>query len=119
LEINECEPESETLRFEEESEESDETKTGESSQGESSSPAKRPKRIITYEDKKKAVEFWKSGKTKKKYLLLFQTDFNITSIQQLYEFEKKIDQSGSRIDKLKEIWSFTFQKCKRYEFNCS
>jgi hypothetical protein len=115
LEIDECEPESETLTFEEESEES-ETPTGESSQGESlpSSPEKRPKTMITFEDKKKAVEFWNSGKNKKKSVATVSNRFRyIKSKQQLYEFEKQIEQGGSRNDKLNEIWLFTFQEFKK------
>jgi len=31
-------------------------------------------------------------------------------VQQLYEFEKQVKTQGSRNDKLKEIWTYTFQE---------
>jgi len=65
LEINEWEPEEE-IEVYEETEESQvsESITGESSQTESipSSPMKRPKTMVSFEDKRKAVEFGKVGK---------------------------------------------------------
>jgi hypothetical protein len=61
LEINEWEPEEE-IEVYEETEESQESEsiTGESSQTESihSSPMKRPKTMVSFEDKRKAVEKW-------------------------------------------------------------
>ena len=109
--INECEPEPETISFEYDSECSTE-----SSQSESipSSPIKRQKRIIPFEDKKKAVDYWKSGKTKRLSLSSVSTRFRfVTSIQQLYEFEKQIESHRSRNDKLNEIWAYTFQEFKK------
>jgi hypothetical protein len=105
MEINECEPEPETSSFEYDSEESNECPT-ESSQSESipSSPKKRQKRIVPFEDKKKAVDYWKSGKTKRLSLSSISTRFHfVTSIQQLYEFKKQIESHGSRNDKVNEI----------------
>jgi hypothetical protein len=68
LEINDWEPEEE-IEVYEETEESEESEsiTGESSQTESilSSPMKRPKTMVSFEDKRRAVEFWKSGKKKR------------------------------------------------------
>jgi hypothetical protein len=119
LEINECEPEPETILFEYDSEESDECPT-ESSQCESipSSPIKRQKRIIPFEDKKKAVDYWKSGKTKRLSLSSVSARFRfVTSIQHLYEFEKQIESQGSRNDKLNEIWAYTFQEFKNAKDN--
>ena len=96
-----------------ETEEESPENTGESSQSESipSSPLKRPKKIISFEDKKKAVDFWKSGKTKRLSVQTVSQRYRfVTSSQQLYEFEKQIDGSGTRNDMLKEIWSHTFQE---------
>jgi hypothetical protein len=117
--INLCEPEPETISFEYDSEESDEFPT-ESSQSESipSSPIKRQKRIIPFDDKKKAVDYWKSGKTKRLSLSSVSARFRfVTSIQQLYEFEKQIESQGSRNDKLNEIWAYTFQEFKNAKDN--
>jgi CCR4-NOT transcriptional regulation complex NOT5 subunit len=70
LEIDEDEPDNETIIYEESSESEEDVSpevTGESSQSESipSSLMKKPKRMISLEDKKKAVDFWKSGETKR------------------------------------------------------
>jgi hypothetical protein len=111
LQINDWEPEEE-IEVYEETEES-ESITGESSQTESipSSPMKRLKTMVSFEDKRRAVEFWKSGKKKRLSLGTVSHQFRfITSVQQLYEFEKQVETQGSRNDKLKEIWSYTFQE---------
>ncbi len=95
LEINDWEPEEE-IEVYEETEESEESEsiTGESSQTESipSSPMKRPKTMVSFEDKRRAVEFWKSGKKKRLSLGTVSHQFRfITSVQQLYEFEKQVE----------------------------
>jgi hypothetical protein len=72
---------------------------------------KRPKTMVSFEDKRKAVEFWNSGKKKRLSLNTVSNHFRfITSVQQLYEFEKQVETQGSGNDKLKEIWTYTFQE---------
>jgi hypothetical protein len=34
----------------------------------------------------------------------------ITSLRQLYAFEKQLESSGSRNEKIKEVWTFTYQE---------
>jgi hypothetical protein len=52
---------------------------------------KRPKTMVSFEDKRKAVEFWNSGKKKRLSLNTVSNHFRfITSVQQLYEFEKQV-----------------------------
>jgi hypothetical protein len=47
---------------------------------------KKPKRMISLEDKKKAVDFWKSGKTKKLSLTTVSNRYRfVTSLAQLYK----------------------------------
>jgi hypothetical protein len=124
--INLCEPEPETISFEYDSEESEECLTEsskdiyESSQSESipSSSIKRHKRIIPFEDKKKVVDFWISRETKGLSLSSISTRFRfVTSIQQIYEFEKLIESHGSRNDKLNEIRAHTFLEFKNVKDN--
>jgi hypothetical protein len=121
LEFDEIEPEllSEP-KFESDSDESEESPAAESSQSESlpSSPIKKPRQQISFEDKKKAVDYWKSGKKKRFSLETVSKKFRfVTSIRQLRKFEKQIEESGSRYDKLKEIWSYTFQEFKTSKEN--
>ncbi len=60
---------------------------------------------------KKAVDYCKSGKTKRLSSSSVSTRFRfVTSIQQLHEFEKQIESHGPRNDKLNEIWAYTFQE---------
>ncbi len=116
MEFDEIEPElvSEP-KYESDSDESEESPAAESSQTESlpSSPIKKSRQQISFEDKKKAVDYWKSGKKKKLSLETVSKRFRfVTSIRQLRKFEKQIEESGSRYDKLKEIWPYIFQKFK-------
>jgi hypothetical protein len=76
-----------------------------------SSPVKRPKRHISIEDKKRAVDYWKSGKTKNLTLATVSKRFRfVYSIQQLKNFEKHIENYGSREEKIKDIWNYTFNE---------
>jgi hypothetical protein len=121
LEFDEIETESFLeQKFEIDSDESEEGSAAESSQNESlpSSPVKKPRQQISFEDKKKAVYCWKSGKKTKLSLQSVSKRFRfVTSIRQLRKFEKQIEESGSRYDKLKEIWSYTFQEFKAAKEN--
>jgi hypothetical protein len=118
LGIDEGEPENETIICDETDESDEETEgsleaTGESSQSESipSSPMKRPKRMISLEDKKKAVDFWKSGKTKRLSLTKVSNRYRfVTSLPQLYDFEKQLETSGTRHDMLREVWTYTYNE---------
>lgn len=114
LEIDEGEPDNETIIFYESDESDEETEaTGESSQSESipSSPIKRPKRMISFEDKKKAVDFWKRGKTKRLSLTTVSNRYRfVTSLSQLYDFEKQLETRGTRHDMLREVWTYTYNE---------
>jgi hypothetical protein len=116
LEIDEDEPDNETIIYEESSESEEDVSpevTGESSQSESipSSPMKKPKRMISLEDKKKAVDFWKSGKTKRLSLTTVSNRYRfVTSLAQLYKFEHQLETSGTRNEMLREIWTYTYQE---------
>ncbi len=116
LEIDENEPGNETITYDESSESEDDSEnTGETSQSESipSSPLKRPKTMISMEEKKKAVDLWKSGKTKRLSLATVSKRFRfVTSLKQLYRFEHQIETSGTRNEMIKDVWTYTYQVCK-------
>ncbi len=124
LEIDYNEPENETIVYEESSEseeEGTEEQTADSSVSKSipSSPVKRPKRHISIEDKKRAVDYWKSGKTKNLTLATVSKRFRfVYSIQQLKNFEKQIENYGSREEKIKDIWNYTFNEFIKAKNNC-
>ncbi len=116
LEIDEDEPDNETITYDDSCESEDENSpkaTGESSQSESkpSIPMKRPKRMISQEDKKKAVDFWKSGKAKRLSLTTVSNRYRfVTSLAQLYKFEHQIETSGTRNEMLRDVWIYTYQE---------
>jgi hypothetical protein len=84
----------------------------------SSSPQKKPRTMIPLKDKKMAVEYWKSGKTGKLKLSTVSKKFRfVTSVQQLYKWEKQIQAGGSRNDKIQEIWLYTFMEFKNAKDN--
>jgi len=87
--------------------------TGESSQSQSipSGPMKRPKRMISLEDKKKAVDFWNSAKNKRLSLTTVSIRYRfVTSLPQLYDFKKQLETSGTRHDMLREVWTYTYNE---------
>jgi hypothetical protein len=117
LEIDECEPESdslpEILNYESDDESCDINVESSQSSSLPSSRIRKSKTFVSLEDKKKAVDYLKSGKKKKLSLATVSKRYRfVTSTQQLYSFEKQIEQSGSRVDKLKEIWLYTVQQFK-------
>ena len=66
--------------------------------------------MISLENKKKAVDFWKSGKTKRLSLTTVSNRYRfVTSLPQLYNFEKQLEKSGTRHDVLREVWTYTYQ----------
>ena len=85
-----------------ESDDSDESTVSSSQTGNgSSSLQKKPRKMIPFEDKKKAVEYWKSGKTRNLNLSTVSKRYRfVTSVRQLYKWEKQILTGGSRNDKL-------------------
>ena len=102
-----------------ESDDSDESTVSSSQTGNgSSSLQKKPRKMIPFEDKKKAVEYWKSGKTRNLNLSTVSKRYRfVTSVRQLYKWEKQILTGGSRNDKLQEIWLYTFMEFKKAKDN--
>ncbi len=67
--------------------------------------------MISLEDKKKAVDFWKSGKTKRLSLTTVSNRYlSVTSLPQLYDFEKQLETSETRHDMLREVWTYTYNE---------
>lgn len=63
---------------------------------------------ISYDYKRQAVEYWKSGKTRSKSLEGVRQRFRkVTSIRQLRRWEDQISEGGSRLEKLKRISQYT------------
>lgn len=66
---------------------------------------------ISSDYKRRAVEYWKSGKTKPRSLEGIKQKFRkVISIQQLRRWEEQISKGGSRLDKLKRISSYTLNR---------
>jgi hypothetical protein len=111
---NEEENLSENIQLESDIDDTDESPVADSSTSESyTSSPKKSRNQISFEDKKKAVEYWKSGKKGKLSLSTVYKRYRfVTSRQQPRIWEKQIEISGSRNDKLKEIWNFTIENSK-------
>ena len=74
----------------------------------------RKRRVITEEEKQRAVAFWKSGKTKKLKLATVQKSFRfVTSLKQLYDWENQQQASHismSKRAKHKQISNHVYEK---------
>ena len=94
----------------------DETSQELSTANDNSSPvSKRLQRVITEEEKQRAVVYWKSGKYKKLNLATVQKSFRyVTSLSQLYKWDKQLQDSStstnsSRRSKYKQISSHVYE----------
>ena len=66
---------------------------------------------VNYNYKRKAVEFWKSGKKQRRTLSSVQNKFRkVKSLQQLYRWESSIEEGGTNADKLAFITEYVLQK---------
>jgi hypothetical protein len=76
--------------------------------------AKRPKLQVSFEYKEKAIAFWKNEKdgqvtTNRAFSAVQNRHKKLKSREQLYDWQKQVDQKGSRIDILNIIWKATFE----------
>ena len=95
--------------FDDEDEEVNEINDATSSQFSYSPPKKISRNFINFEDKVKAVNYCKFAKFGKYGLESVQSKFSfVTSLDQLRQFDKQIQEGGSRIDKLKSITDYTY-----------
>jgi len=75
--------------------------------------SKRPKMCfdIDIEYKKRAVEFWRSGKKKRRSFEAVQHKFKkVPSIKYLYNWEQQIEEGGTRNEKLLKISEFVLEE---------
>jgi hypothetical protein len=76
-----------------------------------SSPTKRLKEYIPFDYKKRAVEFWKSGKKKYLSFTTVKNSFKkLKNRETLYIWEKQIENKGTRNDKLLLIYNSTVNR---------
>ena len=114
LEFDEDEPEGDN-DFEDDESEDDNKDEEQTSNGSSTlySTPKRSKSFISFNDKKKAVDYWQSEIKKPYKISAVQKNFSfVTSIQQIYEWKKQIEEKGDRISKLKLIKEHTLNEFK-------
>jgi len=65
--------------------------------------------FVDIDYKKKAIEFWRSGKKRRRSIETVQHKFKkVINTTQLYRWEKQIAEGGSRTDKLLNIYLNTF-----------
>lgn len=59
---------------------------------------------------KKAVDYWRSGKTKKITVEAVCRKFNIAHPRQLYRYGGYADEDGNKFQKWREVWNYTLEK---------
>ena len=93
--------------------ESPETQGTQSSTSSFTNPIQTPKVFIPFEYKRRAVEYWQRGKTKKyKYVTVKNQFKQIRSRKQFDRWKIQVQQSGDRVEKLRIVFEFAAQKFK-------
>jgi hypothetical protein len=92
--------------------ERDDSESEASSSTTHSSPIKKAKSFISFDEKRRAVEFWESSQNKRKLTSVQKSFRFITSERQLYKFKKQVAEAGGRNDKLKIIADHTLNEFK-------
>lgn len=103
------------IEFEEESpnESEDEIDSYEEMSGRSTPEYGKQRTEVSFDEKKRAVEYWESGKKGRLNWKTVANSFRfVKSSRQLYRFKKQIIQRGWKEHKKQIIWDFTLNKLK-------
>ncbi|XP_023225647.1 uncharacterized protein LOC111626516 [Centruroides sculpturatus] len=77
------------------------------------SPDGKQRMEVSFDDKKRAVEYWLSGKKGRLHWRTVANTFRfVKSPRQLYRFKKQIDRRGSKEHKMRILWNYTLNKLK-------